>query len=154
MLALRGVPGIYFHSLVGTRNYTEGVQQTGHNRTINRRKFDGDELREILADEGSVQRKIFDGYHRMLAVRIAQPAFHPDADQTVQETDHKSLIALVRNSLDGKQQILVLVNVGEDPVVVNLDKFSGVEVKEDLLGGKPVKNQQCELAAHDIAWLA
>ena len=29
MLALRGVPGIYFHSLVGTENYAEGVEQTG-----------------------------------------------------------------------------------------------------------------------------
>ncbi|MFV1968368.1 MAG: DUF3459 domain-containing protein, partial [Pirellulaceae bacterium] len=154
MLALRGVPGIYFHSLVGTQNYAEGVEQTGHNRTINRRKFNSNELRHILSDEDSVQRKIFDGYRRMLAVRIAQPAFHPDAKQTVLETDHKAVVALTRTSLDGNQQILVLANVGEEPVTVDLAKFIGVEVKEDLLGAKPVKNRKYELAPYDIAWLA
>ena len=153
MLALRGVPAIYFHSLVGTQNYAEGVERTGHNRTINRRKFDSNELRHILSDEGSVQRKIFDGYRRMLAVRIAEPAFHPDAEQTVLDADHKSVVALMRTSLDGNRQILVLANVGEEPATVDLARFTGVEVKEDLLGGKPVKKRTYELAPHDIVWL-
>jgi glycosidase len=153
MLALKGVPGIYFHSLVGTQNYTEGVEQTGHNRTINRRKFDSDELRRILSDESSVQRKIFDGYRRMLKVRIAQSAFHPDAKQTVLDTDYKSIVALTRSSLDGSQQILVVVNVGEETVSLDLDRIDRVEVTEDLLSGKPVENQKHEIAAHDIAWL-
>ena len=39
LLSLPGVPGIYVHSLLGSRNWPEGVAQTGHNRTINRRKF-------------------------------------------------------------------------------------------------------------------
>jgi hypothetical protein len=30
MLARAGIPGIYLHSLLGTRNYDEGVRQTGH----------------------------------------------------------------------------------------------------------------------------
>ena len=154
MLALRGVPGIYFHSLVGTENYVEGVEQTGHNRTINRRKYDSNELRQILSDEDSVQRKIFDGYRRMLAVRIAQPAFHPDAKQTVLETDHQSLVALMRTSLDGNQQILVLVNIGEESVNVDLARFGEVEVEEDLLSGRPVEHREYKVAPHDIAWLA
>jgi sucrose phosphorylase len=154
MLALRGVPGIYFHSLVGTPNYADGVEQTGHNRTINRRKFDSDELRQILSKENSVQRKIFDGYRHLLAIRIAQPAFHPDAQQTVLETNHKSIVALLRTSLDGNQRILVLTNVGEEPVTVDSASFVGVEVKEDLLSGKLVENQKYVLAPHDIAWLA
>jgi glycosidase len=153
MLALRGMPGIYFHSLVGTQNYTEGVDQTSHNRTINRRKFDSNELRGILADENSVQRKIFDGYRHMLAVRIAQPAFHPDAEQTVIATDHKSIVALTRTSLDGNQRILVLTNVGEESVSMDLASIGGNEFNADLLSGKPVENGKFEVAPHDIAWL-
>jgi sucrose phosphorylase len=36
MLSLIGVPGIYFHSLFGSRGWMEGVKISGHNRTINR----------------------------------------------------------------------------------------------------------------------
>ena len=39
MLALRDVAGIYFHSLFGSQNWSEGVQKTGRNRTINRQKM-------------------------------------------------------------------------------------------------------------------
>ena len=40
MLSLAGVPGIYFHSLFGSRGWLEGVKETGRNRTINRQKCD------------------------------------------------------------------------------------------------------------------
>ena len=39
ILAMPGVPGIYFHSLVGSKNYHDGVKHSGINRTINREKL-------------------------------------------------------------------------------------------------------------------
>lgn len=36
MLTLRGMPGIYFHSLFGSRSWLTGVRATHRNRTINR----------------------------------------------------------------------------------------------------------------------
>ncbi len=39
MLSLRGVPGIYFHSLFGSRGWPEGVAETGRARTVNREKL-------------------------------------------------------------------------------------------------------------------
>jgi len=48
MLSLEGVPGIYIHSFLGTNNYLEGVEGTGHNRTINRFKWDYAELTQQL----------------------------------------------------------------------------------------------------------
>ena len=44
-----GIPAVYFHSLVGTPNDVPGMQRTGRARTINRRKFDWDELQALLA---------------------------------------------------------------------------------------------------------
>jgi hypothetical protein len=38
---LPGVPGTYIHSLIGSRNWIEGVNQTGRARTINRGKAAG-----------------------------------------------------------------------------------------------------------------
>jgi len=46
ILSLLGIPGIYIHSLFGTENYLEGVEKTGQKRTINRKKFQYDKLKE------------------------------------------------------------------------------------------------------------
>ncbi len=59
MLALAGVPGIYFHSLFGLRGWPEGVRQTGQNRTINRRKCRRAELDEELAQAGSRPARVY-----------------------------------------------------------------------------------------------
>lgn len=32
LMAMPGVPALYFHSLFGSRGYPEGVEQTGHNQ--------------------------------------------------------------------------------------------------------------------------
>ncbi len=154
MLALRGVPGVYFHSLVGTRNYAEGVAETGQNRAINRRKFESGELRQIVSGEGTLERRVFDGYRRMLAVRIAQRAFHPDGEQTVLDAGHDSVIAFRRSSLDGKEQILVLANVGGEAVTIRLEPLIESGVVRDLLGGRVVESGRLDLAPYDIAWLA
>ena len=156
MLALRGMPGVYFHSLVGTTNDLDGVERSGRNRTINRRKFESDELRRLVSDDGSLQRRIFDGYRRMLAVRTAQPAFHPDADQAVLETGHRSVVAFLRTSTDRPQRILVLANVGDQAATVDLSRLDVdlSDVKEDLLGARRVTGPRYEVAPGDIVWLA
>jgi glycosidase len=153
MLAVRGVPGVYFHSLIGTPNYEEGVERTGHNRTINRRKFEIGELREILSDESSPQRLVADGYQKMLSVRTAHPAFHPDAEQTVIDSGHESIVAFVRTSQDQQQRVLVLANVGDAPVCVDLSIADDVAAKRNLLTNEPVDGAQCEIGPYDIAWL-
>ncbi|MGZ3356615.1 MAG: sugar phosphorylase, partial [Isosphaeraceae bacterium] len=54
MLALRGIPAVYFHSLIGTANDSGAVTATGRARSINRRKYAADELGRILAKPNSV----------------------------------------------------------------------------------------------------
>ena len=152
MLALRGMPGIYFHSLVGTENYIEGVEQTGHNRTINRRKFHSAEVRRILGDSESLQHRVFEGYRRMLSVRVQQPAFHPDAPQKIVETGQRSLVAFERQSLDGRQAILVVVNVSDQPVAVDLGSLSDRELTHNLLAG-PIERPDYEVSPYEVAWL-
>ncbi|KAB1990937.1 alpha-amylase, partial [Haemophilus parainfluenzae] len=53
MMSLEGIPAFYIHSLLATRNYTEGAEATGINRTINRYKWDYDTLQKELADPTS-----------------------------------------------------------------------------------------------------
>lgn len=112
MLALRGMPAPYFHSLVGTPNDTAGAESSGSARRINRRKYEREELDACLA-EGTTQRRVLDGYRELLAKRIAEPAFHPDAPQRVFDPGNDAVLAFERASLDGERGVLVAVNVSE-----------------------------------------
>ena len=154
MLSLRGIPGIYFHSLLGTENDLAGVERTGRARSINRRKFALDELENILADEHSTQRRIFDEYRNMIRMRVSQPAFHPDAAQRVIDLNDPALIAFLRTSLDEAQNILVITNVSGELISVDLFAFDHLKLEVDLLGGENPRNHQLTLTPFTTAWLA
>ena len=155
MLALRGIPAVYFHSLVGTPNDAQGVQRSGRARTINRRKFDWHELQELLTPEQSVQRQVFESYCRMLAVRMGQSAFHPDADQEVLDVDNRSVIAFLRTSVDGCQQILVTANVADTTVSIRVPpSFAHSRANELIcLGATWQADNYLSLAPGGFAWL-
>ena len=153
MLALRGIPGIYFHSLVGTENDSAGVERTGRSRSINRRKFALDELENSLLEENSTQRRVFDGYRNMIRTRVRQPAFHPDAAQKVIDLNNPALISFLRTSLDEAQNVLVLTNVSGEPVSLDLSEFDHLKLAVDLLGGETPKNQRLTIAPYASAWL-
>lgn len=154
MLSLQGIPGIYFHSLFATPNYQEGVQETGRARTINRRKFDLDELRGILADEAGAAAQTLAGYRELLAARVSQPAFHPDAPQEVLRLSKRSVIAFLRGDASRGLRILVLVNVSPDTVSVDVAAECGLEVVRDLLDpSTPDSLQLTQLAGYATRWL-
>ena len=77
LLSMAGVPGVYVHSLFGSRNWREGVALTKQNRTINRRKFQRAELEAELLDPASIRHQVFDRYRRLVMARTGEAAFHP-----------------------------------------------------------------------------
>ena len=77
MLTMPGVPGIYFHSLVGSQNYYEGVEKSGIKRRINREKLDFNILSKEISNTGSLRSRIFTSYKKLLGIRTEQSAFHP-----------------------------------------------------------------------------
>ncbi|MGB0743769.1 MAG: sugar phosphorylase [Opitutales bacterium] len=107
-LSMRGIPGIYFHSLTATENYLEGVDKTGQNRTINRRKWELPELKEHL--KAGVGKMVFNRYLRMLRRRTEHPAFHPDAPQEVFNVN-PGLFVHKRTSLDGEETVFCIFNL-------------------------------------------
>ncbi|QDT63047.1 alpha-amylase family glycosyl hydrolase [Calycomorphotria hydatis] len=130
MLALRGIPGVYFHSLVGTPNDAEGVERTGRARSINRRKYERDELERLLMEEGNPQGPVFRAYREMMQLRTKQPAFHPDGEQQVLASPDSGVIAFVRTSLDEQQRIAVLCNATTEPkpVPTELAEATGTDL--------------------------
>lgn len=110
MLSLRGVPGIYFHSLVGSRNWLEGVQASQHNRTINRQKLDRRALDNELGDPNSLRSQVFERYRHLLSQRAASAAFNPLGGQKILDGG-SGVFAVLRESPDGAQRVLCLQNV-------------------------------------------
>ncbi len=120
MLALVGVPGIYFHSLFGSRSWHEGVTLTGRNRTINRQKFDLAAFESELVDETSLRHQVFRRYAQLLRARSASSAFHPHGEQQVLDCG-KAIFTLLRCSPDGTQRVLCLHNVSNQSQSVTID---------------------------------
>ena len=83
LLAMAGVPAFYFHSLFGSRNWTDGVRSTGRARTVNREKLGRARLEAELAQPGGLRRQVLDRLLALTTVRVGEPAFHPAAPQHV-----------------------------------------------------------------------
>ena len=148
MLSLIGVPGIYFHSLFGSRGWMEGVKITGHNRTINREKLRLDRLESDLADENSLRHKVFTKYSKLLITRLNAPAFHPHGTQTVLEL-HPSVFALERTSPDGNSHALCLHNVSKEQISFSTNHNSAT----DLFTGQEVQISNITLEPYQVMWL-
>ena len=81
MLSLVGLPGIYFHSLFGSRGWTEGVKLLGYTRAINRRKLSRMDLEQALDDPDARRAKIYSRYKRLLLARASRAGFDPYGEQ-------------------------------------------------------------------------
>ncbi|OFY57143.1 MAG: alpha-amylase, partial [Bacteroidetes bacterium RBG_13_46_8] len=80
MLALKGIPAFYMHSLLATPNDYEGINRTGRSRSINRRKYTDKEIR-LLLNEDTVCRRVFNELKNGMNIRKSKPAFHPGSRQ-------------------------------------------------------------------------
>ncbi len=118
LLSVKGVPGIYFHSLLGSRNDYEGVKNTNINRRINREKLQYNALVSEL-ETASDRELIFSRYLKMIEQRTSQSAFSPSAEQIVMDIDER-IFAYIRKNIQTKESILVMTNVSSDDVLVNI----------------------------------
>jgi sucrose phosphorylase len=117
MLSLRGLPGIYFHSLFGSRNWNEGVQLKKSNRAINREKLTCFDLERQLADPNSLRSQVFERYRQLLAQRKNSAAFHPHGRQNILDVG-RGVFALLRTSPDDSQHVLCMQNITAQPQTV------------------------------------
>ncbi|MFN3491695.1 MAG: sugar phosphorylase, partial [Anaerolineales bacterium] len=148
MLSMIGVPGIYFHSLFGSRNWNDGVKQTGHNRTINRQKCSFDELQKELNDEHSLRAKVFKKYSDLLKARKSILAFHPHGKQKILEF-HKSIFAIERISPDEKFRVVCLQNVSSQKISFSTHYEIGI----DLFTNQNIEISKVNLEPYQALWL-
>jgi len=167
MLAMQGVPGIYVHSLLGSRSYragvaaTSGVHSPGHYRSINRQKFRRNDLEPELVDPASRRYLVFNAFKHLLDQRKAHQAFHPNGAQEIL-AGNSALFNLLRTSPDGRERALCLHNVSSAPQACQIrlpdvslpgnvllrDLVSGIEYAADEAGSLSLR-----LEPYQVAWL-
>jgi glycosidase len=158
VLAFKGVPALYIHSVLGTENDLEGVERSGQNRSINRHKWESSELESLLAEPGTAQSRIFRKLSQWIQTRNQHPAFHPGAKMEVMDFG-SGLFAFLRTSRTGVEKILCLFNLtGEPQTVPWVDCFPGLKTRDrvrELLARGPVrpKKDQFVLKPFHSAWL-
>ncbi|TCM88182.1 sugar phosphorylase [Rhodovulum steppense] len=157
VMALEGVPAFYIHALLATPNDHAGVERTGVKRAINRHRWDYPTLLALLEDADSPQANVLRQMRRRIAIRRAQPAFHPNATQFTLHLDHR-LFGLWRQSLDRDQSIFALHNVSAEevsvsPMAINL---IGGETWVDLLSGETISptGPDIPFAPYQCRWIS
>lgn len=115
MLSLQGIPALYIHTLTGTLNDVEGVERSGRLRSINRRRWQLDELALLLESPSTPTHDVFHALHRLLTQRRQESCFHPNAPQRVIETPPE-LLAIERGPLASGRRLLALYNVTDGKV--------------------------------------
>ena len=147
---LPGVPASYIHSLLGSRNWVEGVKQTGRARTINREKLQVEKLISELNDPESFRARIFFPYLDLIKIRKKQSAFHPNAGFDILQIDPK-VFGIKRYSKD--QTIYALTNISSKTISVSLSGTALTDRATDLITGKKVKTAAFDLNPYQYAWL-
>ncbi|HBF42635.1 MAG TPA: hypothetical protein DDW42_03205 [Desulfobacteraceae bacterium] len=125
MLALKGVPGIYIHSLLGSRNYYQGVKDLGIKRMINRERLPWDIIHESLSDVHSLRYQVFASFLQLLNDRKQIRSFHPSGMREVRDIDNRLLV--IARQFKG-ERVYVVINVSDD--AIKLPEYRG---KLDLI---------------------
>jgi len=153
MLSMAGIPGIYFHSLFGSRNDLKGIEATGRLRSINREKIQADALTQKLSDPASTASQVYHAYCRLLMARRRHPAFNPYAPQRVLSL-HPGIFALLRTDLDGQRRMLCLHEVAGRPTRLNVDiRESATTQAIDILTAEELDLSACELDPYQVRWI-
>lgn len=150
MLALPGVPGIYLHSLLGSRNWQTGVEETSRPRSINREKLRLEKVLAELETADSFRSRIFDAYTNLIRIRRRQPAFHPNAAAEVLDFG-PGIFALTRYV--SEQRIMALTNISCRPVTFSLAGQTSEPKAKDLITQKEIASAALELQPSQTVWL-
>ena len=156
MLGLEGIPGIYIHSLVGTRNDYDRVDNSGHYRSINRHQWDYETLNVLLEKPDTLHAEVFSRLTRLLEIRRQQSAFHPNATQFTLHLGN-SLFGFWRQSIDRRQSIFCISNISNRTQPLALQSVNLIETEQwqDLISGQEMTSLDAvlELQPYQTVWI-
>ncbi|EAC2499508.1 alpha-amylase [Listeria monocytogenes] len=143
LLTLQGVPAIYYHSLLGSKNDLVGYEESGINRRINREKLEKNQLVHELETD-TYRQTIFTSLKKLVQIRRNHTAFSPFATQEILDLG-PDIFAIKRES--EKECIYGIINVTSQNIRKTL-AFSGT----NLLTNQPVASE-LDLTAYEVVWI-
>lgn len=154
MLAFRGVPGVYVHSLFGSRNWVEGMEQTGRKRTINREKFSLSKIEQELEDSDSIRSMVLKRYKKLLRIRQNHAAFSPSSEQRVLDLGSRVFV-FSRISENDDNSVICLHSVSErnQRITIPPKVTNGAKEVEDLISGRTYELPEVRLSPYEVLWL-
>ncbi|TYV78097.1 sugar phosphorylase [Listeria monocytogenes] len=143
LLTLQGVPAIYYHSLLGSKNDLVGYEESGINRRINREKLEKNQLVHELETD-TYRQTIFTSLKKSVQIRRNHTAFSPFATQEILDLG-PDVFAIKRESEE--ECIYGIINVTSHNISKTL-AFSGT----NLLTNQPVASE-LDLTAYEVVWI-
>ena len=147
LLAMAGLPGIYIHSLLGSRSDHAGMAETGRNRSINREKLEVTAVQAALDDPESLRHRVFAGIGRLLRARATEPALHPDAGQRT-ITGDPGLVLIERRTAGRRLLAAINVTGAARQLVAEADA-----VWSDMVSGETLEGPIIVMPAFAVRWL-
>ena len=157
MLSLEGIPAFYIHSVLGTTNDYELMKKNSQNRSINRKSWDVNEIKNKLLDDKSINNQVYKSIINLIKIRKKQPAFHPNAIQFTFNLG-KNFVGIWRQSLDKKQSIFSVTNVTNIFQYLDLTELNLIESEKwwDLISSKNIDDIKSTIAlkAYQTVWIS
>lgn len=150
LLVFPGVPAIYIQSILGGRNHYDGVRAAGHNRAINRQKYDLEQIEADLAGGNWLRQQVYTRLGQLIQLRRRQPAFHPDNPMTLYESENAVLV-LRRHQPENGDGLLCVFNLSGRSVETQLPM---AHTLQDVVSGEKIDGTQpVKLDAWQFMWL-
>lgn len=144
MMAVPGVPGIYLHSLLGSRSDRARAERLGSPRAINRATLDRDALERELSDPDGLRSIVLAGMRRLVTARAGCDAFDPAAACATSEPV-PGVVRIVRTGRSGS--VICLHNVRATPATAELP-----DAGRDLISGDDT-SPRVVLPAYGHRWI-
>jgi sucrose phosphorylase len=151
MLAMPGVPGIYFHSLTGSVSDFNAVKRTAQYRSINREKLNYDILAQELETPGNLRAMIFRSYKKLLSIRKSEEVFHPYVPFSFPDFG-KDIFAIRRHCTRNGESLLALNNFSHKPISCDISNFVTYPA-EELIANQRVENGTIVIAPYEVKWI-
>ncbi len=159
-LVMMGVPGIYLHGFLGSKNDADLVLEERQTRSINRKTLRKKELIQSLENPQTTTYHVTRWLVRLIEIRTRQRAFHPNSPQKILNVSDR-VFALLRYTQDQSEMILTLTSVTSQPVElkINLKEWGirGEHHWRDLISKKTFHSSEntlhLKLEPYQVMWL-
>ena len=158
LMTFKGIPAVYFNTLIAAPNDHALTERTGMNRSLNRAKWQHIALHAALIQPDSTAASALSAQLRLLKIRGEHTAFHPDGPQKVAAVTD-TVLGIERRAPDGTERILALANLSNQTVHLSQ---AGLQAhgwqnhgETDLLTGQRItsNNDVLPLGAYTVLWL-